>query len=54
LEITANGAPSMLAAVHRALGDEERARAELRRAEAEHCPYRHCQRFDPRLLGLDA
>lgn len=45
-------APSMGAAVWLALGEAGRAIAELRRAEVECCPYRHMQRFDPRLAAL--
>lgn len=46
------GAPSMLAPVYLALGDDARARSALREAEDEACPYRHLQRFDPRLKDV--
>ncbi len=46
------GAPSMLAPVYAALGDTARARALLQEADAERCPFRHFQRYDPRLRSL--
>lgn len=45
-------APVMIAPVHLALGDAEAARAVLERGEASQDPYRHFQRFDPRLSAL--
>lgn len=47
-----SGSPSMLAPVYLAVGDEAQAEAALRQAEEECCPYRHLQRFDPRLRAL--
>lgn len=54
IEADVNGrpAPAMVAPVRLALGEAAAARALLGRAEVSRCPYRHIQRFDPRLLCL--
>lgn len=45
-------APVMIAPVYLALEDEEAARAVLDRGEVSQDPFRHFQRFDPRLSAL--
>lgn len=45
-------APAMIAPVFLVLGNITAARAALARSAASHCPYRHIQRFDPRLASL--
>ncbi len=51
-DVDCRPAPAMVAAARLALGDTAAARALLARAGASRCPYRHIQRFDPRLSSL--
>lgn len=47
-------APAMIAPVFLVLGNVAAARAALAISAASRCPYRHIQRFDPRLFALGA